>query len=723
MKFKKQISKILVAGVLLNHLSILSYAGTLSPDTRYETFEGDSIKIDNIIEEDKVDVEIEGNTLVNIVKPNQTAILKRNPNSFYAQSDISLNYPLKANATYTICFNVTQNPYNHPPFSSIVLGQGEVGDSYSNRLRWNSTFNMDENKNNLGIQRAVFTTSSRIEETSFNYIKFIGEDWNDSYFDTIIEDIIIVEGEVSDLEYFEGIKSVSQDDVNGHQIEILSSNDTLLIDNEELKTKGELYFTKGWWAIKINKDVNRVKIVITNKDGLTRNCKLGIKNDIESEENLVYLFDMNTPFDTIERDYDLKGSNTLSFCTYGTNTMHDDFLDYYDIKVYSYDNIHDLASSVKHNKKEILLSEPLRSLPSGIKDRIIKKNGQWVVERNVGEIVLDGSRSWRFSPLVDEVSGKTKRFILPMAEFPNINADTFAVDKLANMISDKYITKSVEELVYNDTVGIGFTNTFLSIRDEDMSIEEFKEKLKANNITVLYPLKNKVYEPLDVDSILNLYKETTYISNDSIVPSNMKVVVDRILNRVIEFTEKARINPTVYNISLARMWVNLMDESILKDKYQNTLDNIAGIYDLTVDKKVVTSNLDLYIKPQNTLIMSLNTNSITFDDFSGVEDVEIVNAIDITVSSSLPYQLNAYLPVEIQSADKSNIMDKRILNIKENSESIYKTFINTSDKIILKDDCNSGNNLIHGIDIKLKGSIIHKKDVYKTTIKFEAEQK
>ena len=68
-------------------------------------------------------------------------------------------------------------------------------------------------------------------------------------------------------------------------------------------------------------------------------------------------------------------------------------------------------------------------------------------------------------------------------------------------------------------------------------------------------------------------------------------------------------------------------------------------------------------------------------------------------------------------------MDKNIFNIKENSESAYQTFKNIRDKVVLKDNCNSGNNLIHGIDIKLKGGIAHEKDVYKTTIKFEAKQK
>ena len=177
----------------------------------------------------------------------------------------------------------------------------------------------------------------------------------------------------------------------------------------------------------------------------------------------------------------------------------------------------------------------------------------------------------------------------------------------------------------------------------------------------------------------------------------------------------------IADIENARNLVNQLPEGDLKQELQNRLNAINP--ELELERKTVSGNVDVYIKCENMLLMSLDTNSVTFEDFSGVEDMEKTNAVNISINSSLPYQLNAYLPIEIQNADKSNTMDKRILNIKENSETIYQTFTNTTDKIVLKDNCNAGNDLVHGIDIKLKGGIAHQKDVYKTTIKFEAEQK
>ena len=184
---------------------------------------------------------------------------------------------------------------------------------------------------------------------------------------------------------------------------------------------------------------------------------------------------------------------------------------------------------------------------------------------------------------------------------------------------------------------------------------------------------------------------------------------------------KAESSNSIIDIENARDAVNKMEESLLREELQNRLDALN--FNEVLERKTASANVDVYIKCENVLMMSLDTNSVTFDDFSGVEDMEKTNAVNISINSSLPYQLNAYLPTEIQNSDKSNTMDKRILNIKENSESTYQTFANTTDKLVLKDNCPAGNDLVHGVDIKLKGGIAHEKDVYKTTIKFEAEQK
>ena len=185
----------------------------------------------------------------------------------------------------------------------------------------------------------------------------------------------------------------------------------------------------------------------------------------------------------------------------------------------------------------------------------------------------------------------------------------------------------------------------------------------------------------------------------------------------------AENNKTTSDIQSARELVNSLEEGVKKEELQTRLNGIVDLTDFTFTKYTTTSNVDVYIKCENILIMTLDTNSITFEDFSGVEDMEKTNAVNITINSSLPYEINAYLPTEIQNSDKSRTMDKRILSIKANSETQYKEFTGINTKLSLLDNQPAGNDIVHPIDLKLNGSIAHEKDVYKTTIKFEAQQK
>ena len=185
--------------------------------------------------------------------------------------------------------------------------------------------------------------------------------------------------------------------------------------------------------------------------------------------------------------------------------------------------------------------------------------------------------------------------------------------------------------------------------------------------------------------------------------------------------EQAESSLDSIDISNARYLVNNLPESLIKDELQDRLTNLFPS-NLVLEEKKITFNTDIYIKPENSLSMTLSTNSIVFEDFNGVEDMEKINAVKISVSSSLPYSLNAYLATEIQNSDKSSSIDKSILNIRESSETDYKTFTNNDGKVILKENCIAGNESIYNIDLMLKANVIHEKDIYKTAIKFEVEQ-
>lgn len=138
---------------------------------------------------------------------------------------------------------------------------------------------------------------------------------------------------------------------------------------------------------------------------------------------------------------------------------------------------------------------------------------------------------------------------------------------------------------------------------------------------------------------------------------------------------------------------------------------------------ISSNNIDIYIKPQNVLSLNLNTNSVSFEDFNGVNDMIKNNAITLTVESILPYELNAYLESEITNNDKTKTMDKRILGIKTSQDSQFKSFTDINTKMQLLDVQSPARSNIHEIDLMLRGNIPYETDVYKTIIKFEINQK
>lgn len=153
------------------------------------------------------------------------------------------------------------------------------------------------------------------------------------------------------------------------------------------------------------------------------------------------------------------------------------------------------------------------------------------------------------------------------------------------------------------------------------------------------------------------------------------------------------------------------------------LNSIFDTQGLALEKKSVTNNADIYIKFRNTLSLSLDTNSVAFDDFTGIEEIEIIGAINATVNSDLPYEVNTYLDSPIQNKDATIALPPNIVSIKDGSKSSYDTFTQLNVPIKLSDNNTPGTNNIHRIDLKLNEGLINKADVYKTVIKIEVNQK
>lgn len=719
-KIRKFISKTLTTSILLSNMSIISFARTVLDSDRYEIFEGSDITIGDVLEERDIDVELEGNTLVNLIgsmdnlwnkiitKKDQYKYIDGDliiPNNGYFDASTwnTLNPipDIKPDCTYTLFFTKGKSPY----FEIGWVDDAGASRSYQvikdggNRLSFVSPPNGD-----LRIKFCVKNPSSDSESINLGKVLLLEGDWVDKEMP----------------EYFEGMKSIGEDDKGRHKIEILSTSKNL-IEPQTL----------------LNKELG----------GSVSMPQRNATKEIVVKPDILYTFTMKeTRQQPYIRYYD-ENKNFIKSYGGGTDTkkvrgVSPSNAKYAVCYVYSSDKILDKQNEImqnewclvegendnyisyKTNKREVVLKEPLRGLPGGVKDRIVKKDDGWYVERNCGEIILNGTEKDWVLMQGNWVQEKTFGFRM---NFPSMiksqNIETIYSDKFVNYNGNSLSTNALPhdvEMLGNDLAQIGVRILKTKLPTQDTN--GFKEWLKLNPIKVVYQLAAPSYEKINFGSLQSCL-DTTYISLNTLIPSNLIATVDRAANRAKECSEAAKLSPTTENLALARMWINLMKESTLKDEFNDIINNISDIEDLELEKKAATANLDIYIKSENLLSMSLSTNSIKFEDYSGVDEIEQLNAIDISINSSLPYSLNAYLPQSISNNDNSETMSLDILNIRENGNAPYQQFSNINTKLILNDSCEKGNNKRHSIDLKLASDEAHKADVYKTVLKFEVEQK
>ena len=730
MKFKN-INKLLSIGILLNGFNVSSFAGTLSSDTRYETFEGFDIDIYDILEEDIIDIEINGNTALNLLGNQGLSTFAHN-NTDWRRKRSFYNVELKPYTTYTLFTKISNiSSLDSSPLKvhySISNSDGSTSEVFPDNY---TTY---ENVSN-GYKKIVFTTRDMSLHTKslYLYVDIKGSNYgaeNEFSFDS--SECILLEGDYSgyNIEYFEGIKSAGEDNVNGHKIKLLLNNKNLFpYTDSTIPAKSEL----TWY------DIN-------GKRGLYGGTAVEHKTDtwIHLKEGYYKIKGdfFNCGYQIIDNNefiYDFTGGTLIPegmYCLRLKNYNTTDAFGYKNAAIYRSEKpvIHN-NDYISHqvNSLEIALNEPLRSLPNGVKDRIIKKDGRWTVERNIGEIILDGSENWM--NYVDTTVGYDGQIgsvvwasLLVDNLYVNHNENTVLCDKFTSVKGNDY--SYYNEMIYTwDRALFDTTEPCIYIHMDSSkfttkNLESYKKWLSQNPVTVVYQLATPTYETLNIDSTINLYLDTTHISNSSHIPASLKTTVDRTLNRAVKATTLAQTNSSIENISHARYWNNLLKESISKDYLQNIINSI-GVENILGEMEFnkMSSNSDIYIKGKNTLSLSLDTNTIVFEDFDGTEDMELLKAVNLTVSSSLPYDIKSTLDTDISNSDKSIVLNPMILNIKSSGTNNYQTFTSTGDELLLLSNETSGTNKLHSLDVMLDGGFVSEADVYKTVIKLEVIQK
>ena len=511
-------------------------AWTLRDENPYHPNISSNLTSKVTIDTDKTSCKITINENLSLVDGNKWLVFRAYPKQYCRDM-------IKLNTTYTLIFNLD---YNFNLNSNIGVS---IANNVSNHFVRNKSFMPKQ-----GLNKVVITTVSEEPEDRtgqhiyIGFPNFLSTDVIGKYFK--FSDFYMLEGDWSDKElpsYFEGMQSVGQDDENGHKIEISSQNKNLFKSISSYECNGvKSYDISKDIATEciIGKTVNKItfKADVTTKDFYDNNGHYGIDVCFKFEDGTTQwsnftkgyaLGQIGNGVDITNKKYiytiNLGGkkikslSNMTIFSRGNSGSRPTGLLKFENIEIILGEDTSETYVAPKSDKKEILLNEPLRSLPNGVCDKKVKIGNKWYIERNCGEVEVVSTMS-----------------ISIWGGIPNTINNAFAIqtgikNKNTDLSSivfncDKHIPRTRNYLPNNDVVGICDSQTQGNVLIKlpatnltEYSIDAFRTWLSNNPFKVVYQLETPTYEPLEIEPTLNTYNDITHISNNSIIPCNMKI--------------------------------------------------------------------------------------------------------------------------------------------------------------------------------------------------------
>ena len=705
MKLNKRISRGLVLSLFISNLNSLAFANS-EISNRYETLEGKEIVIDNYVEGELEEIEIFGNT---VQDPNDLNNVQ-SVGDLYIDNNGNPILDEQGRKQYKIDIYSSNNavkPVQDGLVSWVDARDGKIGDTvWHDRTGNNNNFVLKgfdyDGTNGFYQDRLKLTNQKNLKVESSEYIRILeGESYSlEMFFDGYL------------INYLIGLQNSGSSIGKGSFICSFGSttNYRVAYDGLEITVDGNF-----------NQEKNHVVLI---KDADAKKIRVFLNGSLLYERNIV---DGDNGTNQKVQLGSHGGCLLVSNIDIYSHRRYDRVLTEEEImKNYNYEKLIRGESSSLGEKITVLLPVQLQKVGE-VADKLYWDNseGRYIVEKNIDSISMDIS-SYKDSIIRDynfENDGTNKFYISNF--FANKGFKAYDILSSGILSVSYYEMQDIENkkvCMSNSTVG----SFNIRVPKTIDSIDKLVDFVSDLNIVAYLPLKTPNFISTNITSKIKVptYQNRTYICSDSKYEANptLRVTIKCLSQIAEDAILEAENNSTSNNISLARMYINMLPESLYKDQLQEQLNQMFSS-DITLSRETVSANLDVYIKSSNMLSLSLDTNSITFDGYSGVEDMEILGAINLTINSSLPYSLNAYMPSEIANSDKSNTLPIDILNIRESSESTYQQFTDTINKVVLKSDCAKGNGNIHNIDLKLQSDSAHKADVYKTTVKFQVEQK
>lgn len=470
----------LEGNTMVNYCTDGSKELTLNGDIDLEgTFVTTTEGVDNGL----VDIMCEGNTLVNLVKTPKKSITS----SYTSVYDMMY---AKENTEYTIGFKLT----------NVVKGDytGKFNISVENSPNSEMIQVPFEN----GAYKIKVTTrnvnskpSLSIAETVKVCFWTVGTNMGESY---TVSDVYALEGDYldKDLICFEGMKSVGELEEN--KIEILSTD--LKVDLNTVKEGISIAYNSG-----VQTDGTEFEMAgraSINNIYVKENAKI----TIEGVKPLrIHFYDINKNW------LSQQNENVQSF-TIPSNCRYIGFA--WDATKYNYNDLKVTSSNL--NKKEISLNEPLRGLPNGVKDKKVKIGNKWYIERNCAEYDIT------------DVSGNEWAIETnSLGSFLNGNSSKYKHKSNSECICDKLPSTTINSAFVPDfnaiTSSLGGENQWRIKITSCETKEDYVEWVSKNPLKVVVEKDIPTYEPLLIIPELECYNDITHISNNSIIPCNMKI--------------------------------------------------------------------------------------------------------------------------------------------------------------------------------------------------------
>ena len=215
-------------------------------------------------------------------------------------------------------------------------------------------------------------------------------------------------------------------------------------------------------------------------------------------------------------------------------------------------------------------------------------NGKYYYHKRSAEVVLNGSENW-LKTSSQPTSGNHSRFII--TNFPKD-----VVQALTVVICDKY---NNQKLFNESSVGIYVDKNINITVDGVVEVEEFKNNLNTNNVTVVYQLaQEKVYECTNID-LITYANETNYVVESGVLSPRTTLKVHNNISNVVSLLQKKvsllESNVTSYMITQNRL--------MLASRYNADNVTFKVDYPSMMSEREVEIDYDLFKLIQDNIIV------------------------------------------------------------------------------------------------------------------------